>query len=153
MAEVAKLVQRHLPVVPTCLRHPITNAGLGAVNATIPRANKIARGPRSPAHFKTPIYFDRAGLDPYPHESRWSFHLIDTESCAELPLAAGSEKPVAGDRDNDRGGGCGNSQQEQGQRVRAESVKQDTREEGPKAGTGAIRDILQTQEETESRAR
>jgi len=70
MAEVAKLIQRHLPNVLTYLRHGITNAGLEAINATIQWVNKTARGFRNPEHFKTAIYFHCGGLDLYPHESR-----------------------------------------------------------------------------------
>lgn len=70
MAEVAKLIRRHLPNVLTYLRHGITNAGLEAINATIQWVKKTARGFRNPEHFKTAIYFHCGGLDLYPHESR-----------------------------------------------------------------------------------
>jgi transposase len=70
MAEVAKLIRRHLPNVLTYLRHRITNAGLEAVNATIQWVKKTARGFRNAEHFKTAIYFHCGGLDLYPHESR-----------------------------------------------------------------------------------
>ena len=70
MAEVAKLIQRHLPNVLTYLRHRLTNAGLEAVNATIQWVKRTARGFRNVEHFKTAIYFHCGGLDLYPHESR-----------------------------------------------------------------------------------
>jgi transposase len=70
LAEVAKLIQRHLPNVLTYLRHRLTNAGLEAVNATIQWVKKTARGFRNVEHFKTAIYFHCGGLDLYPHESR-----------------------------------------------------------------------------------
>jgi transposase len=70
MAEVAKLIRRHLPNVLTYLRHGITNAGLEAVNAVIQWVKKTARGFRNPEHFKIAIYFHCGGLDLYPHESR-----------------------------------------------------------------------------------
>jgi transposase len=70
MAEVAKLMRRHLPNVLTYLRHGITNAGLEAVNAVIQWVKKTARGFRNPEHFKIAIYFHCGGLDLYPHESR-----------------------------------------------------------------------------------
>ncbi len=70
MAEVARLIRRHLPNVLTYLRHRITNAGLEAVNATIQWVKKTARGFRNAEHFKTAIYFHCGALDLYPHESR-----------------------------------------------------------------------------------
>lgn len=70
MAEVAKLIRRHLPNILTYLRHGITNAGLEAVNAVIQWVKKTARGFRNPEHFKIAIYFHCGGLDLYPHESR-----------------------------------------------------------------------------------
>jgi transposase len=70
MAEVAKLIRRHLPNVLTYLHHGITNAGLEAVNAVIQWVKKTARGFRNPEHFKIAIYFHCGGLDLYPHESR-----------------------------------------------------------------------------------
>ncbi len=70
VAEVAKLIQRHLPNILTYLRHGITNAALEAVNATIQWVKKTARGFRNPEHFKTAIYFHCGGLDLYPHETR-----------------------------------------------------------------------------------
>lgn len=70
MAEVAKLIQRHLPNILTYLRHGITNAGLEAINAVIQWVKKTARGFRNPENFKTAIYFHCGGLDLYPHESR-----------------------------------------------------------------------------------
>lgn len=70
MAEVAKLIQRHLPNILTYLRHGITNAGLEAINATIQWVKKTARGFRNSENFKTAIYFHCGGLDLYPHESR-----------------------------------------------------------------------------------
>ncbi|MFQ5828437.1 MAG: transposase [Candidatus Methylomirabilia bacterium] len=69
MAEVAKLVRRHLPNLLTYLRHRITNAGLEAVNGVIQWVKKTARGFRNPEHFKTAIYFHCGGLDLYPHQS------------------------------------------------------------------------------------
>ena len=70
MAEVAKLIRRHLPNVLTYLQHRITNAGLEAVNAIIQWVKKTARGFRNAENFKTAIYFHFGGLDLYPHESR-----------------------------------------------------------------------------------
>jgi len=70
MAEVAKLIRRHLPNVLTYLHHRLTNAGLEAVNAVIQWVKKTARGFRNVEHFKTAIYFHCGGLDLYPHESR-----------------------------------------------------------------------------------
>lgn len=67
MADVAKLIQRHLPNVLTYLQHRLTNAGLEAVNATIQWVKKTARGFRNVEHFKTAIYFHCGGLDLYPH--------------------------------------------------------------------------------------
>lgn len=70
LAEVAKLIQRHLPNLLTYLHHRITNAGLEAVNAVIQWVKKTARGFRNPEHFKIAIYFHCGGLDLYPHKSR-----------------------------------------------------------------------------------
>ena len=70
MADVAKLIQRHLPNLLTYLTHRITNAGLEGVNAVIQWVKKTARGFRNPEHFKIAIYFHCGGLDLYPHESR-----------------------------------------------------------------------------------
>jgi transposase len=70
VAEVAKLVRRHLPNLLTYLRHRLTNAGLEGVNAIIQWVKKTARGFRNPEHFKTAIYFHCGGLDLYPHQSR-----------------------------------------------------------------------------------
>lgn len=67
MAEVAKLIRRHLPNVLTYLEHGITNAALEAINATIQWVKKTARGFRNVEHFKTAIYFHCGGLDLYPH--------------------------------------------------------------------------------------
>lgn len=44
MAEVAKLIQRHLPNVLTYLCHDITGAVVEVVNATIQWVKKTARG-------------------------------------------------------------------------------------------------------------
>ena len=63
MAEVAKLIRRHLPNVLTYLRHRITNGGLEAVNATIQWVMKTARGFRNPEYFKTAISFHCRSLD------------------------------------------------------------------------------------------
>ncbi len=70
LAQVAKLIQRHLPNLLTYLRHHLTNAGLEGVNAVIQWVKKTARGFRNPEHFKIAIYFQCGGLDLYPHESR-----------------------------------------------------------------------------------
>lgn len=70
MAEVAKLIQRHLPNLLTYLQHGITNAGLEAVNATIQGIKKTARGFRNVDHFKTAIYFHCGGLDLYPTHTK-----------------------------------------------------------------------------------
>ncbi len=70
MAEVAKLIRRHLPNVLTSLRHGITTAGLEAVKAVIQWVKKTARGCRNPEHFKIAISFHCGGFDLYPHESR-----------------------------------------------------------------------------------
>ncbi len=73
MAEVAKLIQRHLPNVLTNLQHGITKAGLEAVNATIQWVKKTARGFRNVEHFKTAIChlfpLWRLGSLSNPHES------------------------------------------------------------------------------------
>jgi transposase len=66
MAEVAKLIRRHLPNVLTYLQHGITNAGLEAVNATIQWVKNTARGFRNVEPFKTAISFPCGGLDLYP---------------------------------------------------------------------------------------
>ncbi|GIW55731.1 MAG: ISL3 family transposase [Nitrospiraceae bacterium] len=70
MAEVAKLIRRHLPNVLTYLQHGITNAGLEAVNAVIQWVKKTARGFRNVEHFKTAIYFHCGGLDLYPTHTK-----------------------------------------------------------------------------------
>lgn len=67
MAEVAKLIRRHLPNVLTYLQHRITNAGVEAINSAIQWVKKTARGFRNVEHFKTAIYFHCGGLDLYPH--------------------------------------------------------------------------------------
>jgi transposase len=69
IAQVAKMIQRHLPNVLTYLTHGITNAGLEAINATIQGIKKTARGFRNVDNFKTAIYFHCGGLDLYPHNS------------------------------------------------------------------------------------
>lgn len=66
MAEVAKLIRRHLPNVLTSLQPGITHAGVEAINATIQWVKKTARGFRNVEHFKTAIYFHCGGLDLYP---------------------------------------------------------------------------------------
>jgi transposase len=63
----AGLIQRHLPNLLTYLRHRLTNAGLEAVNATLPWGKKTAQGYRNVEHFKTAIDFHCGGLDLYPH--------------------------------------------------------------------------------------
>ena len=70
LADVAKMIQRHLPNVLTYLRHRVTNAGLEAVNGVIQWVKKTARGFRNRENFKVAIYFHCGGLDLYPHESR-----------------------------------------------------------------------------------
>jgi transposase len=70
MAEVAKLIRRHLPNVLTYLTHRLTNAGLEALNATIQWVKKTARGFRNVEHFKTAIYFHCGGLDLYPTHTK-----------------------------------------------------------------------------------
>ncbi|MDR7486623.1 MAG: transposase, partial [Armatimonadota bacterium] len=70
VAEVAKLIRRHLPNILTYLRHRITNAGLEAVNAMIQWVKRTARGFRNAENCKTAIYFHCGGLNLYPHESR-----------------------------------------------------------------------------------
>jgi transposase len=69
IAQVAKMIQRHLPNVLTYLTQGITNAGLEAINATIQGVTKTARGFRNVDNFKTAIYFHCGGLDLYPHKS------------------------------------------------------------------------------------
>ena len=64
------MMKRHLSNILTCLHRRITNAGLEAVNATIQRVKKTARGFRNAENFKTAIYFRCGGLNLYPHESR-----------------------------------------------------------------------------------
>jgi transposase len=51
------MIRRHLLDALTYLHHRITNAGLEAVNATVQRMKKTARGFRNPENFKTVIYF------------------------------------------------------------------------------------------------
>lgn len=70
MAAVAQLIQRHLPNVLMYLQPGITNAGLEAVNATIPWVKQTARGFRNVEHFKTAIYFHCGELDLYPTHTK-----------------------------------------------------------------------------------
>lgn len=70
MAEVAKLIRRHLPNVLTYLQHGITNARVEALNATIQWVKKTARGFRNVEHFKTAIYFHCGGLDLHPTHTK-----------------------------------------------------------------------------------
>jgi transposase len=70
MAEVAKLIQRHLPHGLPYLRHGITNAGLEAVNAPIPWVKQTARGFRNVEPFKPALYFHGGGLDLYPTHTK-----------------------------------------------------------------------------------
>jgi transposase len=70
MAEVAKLIRRHLPNVLTYLTHRLTNAGQEAVNATIQWVKKTAHGFRHVEHFKTAIDFPCGGLDLYPTRTK-----------------------------------------------------------------------------------
>ncbi len=70
LADVAKMIQRHLPNLLTYLKHRLTNAGLEAVNGVIQGVKKTARGFRNRENFKIAIYFHCGGLDLYPHESR-----------------------------------------------------------------------------------
>lgn len=64
------MIRRHLQNVLTYLHHRVTNAGLEAMNATIQRVKKTARGFRNAENFKKAIYFRCGGLDLYPQESR-----------------------------------------------------------------------------------
>ena len=66
MIAVARTLKRRLDNILTYLRHRITNALNGAVNAQVEKVKRLARGYRNRTNFQTAIYFHFGGLDLYP---------------------------------------------------------------------------------------
>lgn len=66
MAEVAKLMKRHLPNILTYLRHLITNAMMEGFNSKIQSIKANARGYRNFANYRTAILFYCGKLQLYP---------------------------------------------------------------------------------------
>lgn len=70
MAEVAKLLKRHLDNIVTYLKHRITNAVAEGLNSKIQQVKSAARGFRNFENFRIAILFFCGKLDMYPHKSR-----------------------------------------------------------------------------------
>lgn len=66
MADVAKLIKRHLPNILTYLRHLITNAMMEGFNSKIQSIKSNARGYRSFANYRIAILFYCGKLNLYP---------------------------------------------------------------------------------------
>ncbi|NJL23979.1 MAG: ISL3 family transposase [Calothrix sp. SM1_5_4] len=66
MADVAKLIKRHLPNILTYLRHLITNAMMEGFNSKIQTIKANARGYRNFANYRIAILFYCGRLDLYP---------------------------------------------------------------------------------------
>lgn len=66
MADVAKLMKRHLPNILTYLRHLITNAMMEGFNSKIQTIKANARGYRSFSNYRIAILFYCGKLDLYP---------------------------------------------------------------------------------------
>jgi len=66
MADVAKLMKRHLPNILTYLRHLITNAMMEGFNSKIQSIKANARGYRNFANYRTAILFYCGKLQLYP---------------------------------------------------------------------------------------
>ena len=66
MADVAKLMKRHLPNILTYLRHLITNAMMEGFNSKIQSIKANARGYRNFTNYRTAILFYCGKLEFYP---------------------------------------------------------------------------------------
>jgi transposase len=66
MADVAKLMKRHLDNILTYLRHQITNAMMEGFNSKIQTIKANARGYRNFANYRIAILFHCGELDLYP---------------------------------------------------------------------------------------
>ncbi len=70
MAEVAKLLKRHLDNILTYLKYRITNAVAEGLNSKIQQVKSAARGFRNFENFRIAILFFCGKLDMYPHKSQ-----------------------------------------------------------------------------------
>lgn len=70
IAEVAKMLKRHLENILTYLKHRITNAVAEGLNSKIQQVKSAARGFRNFENFRIAILFFCGKLDMYPQKSR-----------------------------------------------------------------------------------
>jgi transposase len=70
IAEVAKMLKRHLDNILTYLKHRITNAVAEGLNSKIQQVKSAARGFRNFENFRTAILFFCGKLDMYPQKSQ-----------------------------------------------------------------------------------
>ncbi len=69
LADVAKMVKRHLDNILTYLKHRITNAVAEGINSKIQQIKSAARGYRNFENYRVAILFYCGKLDMYPHKS------------------------------------------------------------------------------------
>lgn len=72
MADVAKLIKRHLDNILTYLKHRITNATAEGLNSKIQLVKSSARGFRNFENFRIAILFHCGKLEMYPENSTFS---------------------------------------------------------------------------------
>ncbi len=70
VAEVAKLIRRHLPNVLTYLRPGITSAGLKTINAVLQWGKRLPEASATRSTSGLPSTFTVDGLDRSPHATR-----------------------------------------------------------------------------------
>lgn len=70
MAEVAKMIKRHLDNILTYLKHRITNAVAEGLNSKIQQIKSAARGFRNFENYRTAILFFCGKLNMYPQKSQ-----------------------------------------------------------------------------------
>jgi len=70
MAEVSKMLKRHLDNILTYLKHRITNAVTEGLNSKIQQVKSVARGFRNFENYRIAILFYCGKLDMYPHKSQ-----------------------------------------------------------------------------------
>ena len=70
IAEVAKMIKRHLDNILTYLQHRITNAAAEGINSKIQQVKSAARGFRNFENYRIAILFFCGKMDMYPQESQ-----------------------------------------------------------------------------------
>lgn len=70
VADVAKMIKRHLDNILTYLKHRITNAVAEGLNSKIQQIKSAARGFRKFENYRIAILFYCGKLDMYPHKSQ-----------------------------------------------------------------------------------